>query len=205
MQEAVVYWRSIIMVKIIAILLVVAAAALGALWYFNGANKPRSARSKELLYDCSFTAIDGKRVRLSEFRGKKILIVNVASECGFTPQYEELEKLYRLQKGNLVIIGFPANDFMGQEPGSNEEIRNFCTARYGVTFPLSQKVSVVGDSPCEVFRWLTRKEANGWNNQAPRWNFYKYLIDERGELTNVFPSSAKPMGNDILAAIQGHS
>jgi glutathione peroxidase len=135
---------------------------------------------------------------LSDFKGKKMLIVNVASQCGFTPQYERLEKLYQANNANLVIIGFPANDFMGQEPGTNEEIKTFCQLNYGVTFLLSQKVTVTGESKADLYRWLSEKELNGWNTKSPKWNFYKYLISESGELLNVFPSTVDPMSKEIL-------
>ncbi len=121
-----------------------------------------------------------------------MLIVNLASLCGFTPQYEELQKLYE-QAENLVILGFPANNFGTQEPGSDEEISNFCKVNYGVTFPLFKKDDVKGNEKQPVYQWLSDKNKNGWNDIEPKWNFYKYLIDEKGNLDKVFSSSVSPM------------
>lgn len=163
--------------------------------------RPKDAISKSSIYNYSFKSIDGKKIKLSEFNGKNILIVNVASKCGFTPQYEDLEKLNREYGGKLVIIGFPANNFNEQEPGTNEEITEFCKTNYDVTFTLSEKISVVGSDRHEIYKWLTDKKLNGWNDTAPKWNFYKYLINENGELTNVFPSTTNPMNKEIIDAI----
>lgn len=163
--------------------------------------RPTNARGSRSLHEYSFTAIDGTVVPFSSFKGKKILIVNVASRCGFTPQYEELEALAREHGDKLAVVGFPANDFLGQEPGTNEEIAFFCRMTYDVTFPLSQKVSVVGKNRSEIYQWLTDPNLNGWNKQSPKWNFYKYLISEEGELLRVFPSSVKPRSKDIMNAI----
>jgi glutathione peroxidase len=175
--------------------------ALSGFWFLGGAEKPKDAKSRKSIYDYSISLIDGTKKSLSEFKGKKILIVNVASRCGFTSQYEGLEKLYQANKDKLVIIGFPANDFMGQEPGTNEEIKAFCQLNYGVTFPLSQKISVVGNSKADLYHWLSEKELNGWNTKSPKWNFYKYLVSETGELLKVYPSSVDPMSKEILEAL----
>jgi len=164
--------------------------------------RPPGVKSPTSLHAYSFTSMDGTVVPLSSFKGKKILIVNVASRCGFTPQYEDLETLARTHREDLVVLGFPANDFLGQEPGTNEEIASFCRITYDVTFPLSQKVSVVGRNQTEIYRWLTDPELNGWNKQAPKWNFYKYLVDEAGDLVKVFPSTTKPLSNELLEAIK---
>lgn len=163
--------------------------------------RPAGAKPAASLHEYSFTSMDGTVIPLSSFKGKKILIVNVASRCGFTPQYEDLEVLSRTYRDNLVVIGFPANDFLGQEPGTNEEIATFCKTTYGVTFPLSKKVSVIGKDQTEIYQWLTNPKLNGWNKQAPKWNFHKYLINERGELTNVFASSTKPLSKELTRAI----
>ena len=123
----------------------------------------------------------------------KILIVNTASDCGYTPQYTDLEKLYKEYKDKLIILGFPANDFGEQEKGSNEEIASFCQINYGVTFPLMQKSTVIKSAAQnEVFKWLSDKNKNGWNEQEPTWNFCKYLVDENGILVNVYNSSVSP-------------
>ena len=147
-------------------------------------------------------SIDGNEVDYSQFKGKKVLIVNTASECGYTPQYEDLEKLYETYKDKLIILGFPANNFGGQEPGSNEEIKKFCTSKYSVTFPMFQKISVTGDDMALIYKWLTNKELNGWNDQQPKWNFNKYLLDENGNLLKYYSSSVKPMSDDIVSLIK---
>jgi glutathione peroxidase len=142
--------------------------------------------------------IEGKEIDLSQYKGKKVLIVNVASECGYTPQYEDLQKLYEAYGDKLVILGFPANNFGGQEPGTNEDIQTFCKKNYGVTFPLLEKISVTGDDQHPVYKWLTSKEMNGWNEQQPKWNFNKYMLDEQGNLVKYYSSAVKPMDNDIV-------
>ena len=144
------------------------------------------------------TSIDGGTIDFSSFKGKKILIVNTASKCGYTPQYEDLEKLYETYKSKLVIVGFPANNFGGQEPGSNTEINAFCKKNYGVTFPLAEKVSVKGDDTHALFKWLTSKKENGVMDAEIKWNFTKFLLDEQGKLIAVFPSSVKPMDDEIV-------
>ncbi|MBI2419269.1 MAG: glutathione peroxidase [Ignavibacteriales bacterium] len=159
---------------------------------FKTVSKPDGTASKSSIYSYSITDINGKKLQLESFRGKKILIVNTASKCGFTPQYEGLEALYKKYGGKLIVLGFPANDFMSQEPGSNEEIAAFCKQNYGVTFLLAEKSIVSGEQKSPIFTWLTDKNLNGWNSQEPKWNFYKYLISETGELLAVYPSQKKP-------------
>ncbi len=143
-------------------------------------------------------SIDGTEIDFGQYKGKKVLIVNVASECGYTPQYEDLQKLYEQYGDKLVILGFPANNFGGQEPGSNEEIQAFCKKNYGVTFPLFEKISVLGDDMHPLYKWLTNKELNGWNEQKPKWNFSKYLLDENGNLIKYYSSTVKPFDNEIV-------
>lgn len=154
--------------------------------------------AQESFYDLKATTIDGKELKFSELKGKKILIVNTASKCGYTPQYEELEKLYEAYKDkNFVIIGFPANNFMHQEPGSNADIKEFCTKNYGVTFQMMEKISVKGDDMHAVYHWLTEKAKNGKMDSTVKWNFQKYMIDENGNLVDVAYSNEKPMGGKI--------
>jgi glutathione peroxidase len=142
-------------------------------------------------------SLEGKSINLSKYKGKKILIVNTASKCGFTPQYAELEKLYETYKGKLVVLGFPANNFKEQEPGTNAEINEFCKKNYGVTFPMAAKVSVKGEDIHPLFKYLT-EEAQKMNIEDPiKWNFTKFLIDEKGKLVAVFPSKVKPMSEEI--------
>ncbi len=143
-------------------------------------------------------SIDGKDVDFSQFKGKKVLIVNVASECGYTPQYEDLQKLYETYKDKLVILGFPANNFGSQEPGNNEEIQEFCKKNYNVTFPLFEKISVLGDDQHPIYKWLTTKKMHGWNDKQPKWNFNKYMLDESGNLIKYYSSSVKPMDDEIV-------
>lgn len=154
------------------------------------------------LYDFKMKAIDGTEIDFSKYKGKKVLIVNTASECGYTPQYKELEELNKKYGDKVVVLGFPANNFGGQEPGSNKEISSFCEKNYGVTFQLFEKVEVVGKNTCELYKWLSTKELNGWNSQEPKWNFNKYLIDENGQLIKYFASSVKPMSEELLNAIK---
>lgn len=155
------------------------------------------------LYDLSVTLNNGDSVSLSIFKGKKILFVNTASDCGFTDQYDDLQKLHEENKARVVIIGFPANDFKEQEKGSDEEIAQFCKLNYGVTFPLAKKTSVLtGADQHPVFQWLTDKNKNGWTNKKPSWNFSKYLVNEQGILVNYFDPSISPTGKEITEAIK---
>jgi glutathione peroxidase len=155
------------------------------------------------LYDLSVTLNNGQKTPLAVYRGKKILFVNTASDCGYTDQYEDLQKLYEENKDRLVVIGFPANDFKEQEKGTDEEIAQFCKRNYGVTFPLAQKSSVVsGAGQHPVFQWLTDKNKNGWTNKKPSWNFSKYLVNENGILINYFDPSVSPEGKEIREAIK---
>jgi glutathione peroxidase len=162
-------------------------------------SKPSNAKmAMRSFYDHKMKSIDGKEIDFSVYKGKKILIVNTASECGYTPQYDELQKLHEMYHGKLTLLGFPSNDFGGQEPGSNEEIGAFCRKNFGVTFQLFEKSDVAGSNKNEVYRWLTSKEENGWNSEAPNWNFCKYLVDEKGELLKFYSSSISPMSDEIL-------
>lgn len=153
-------------------------------------------------YSLKFTGNDQQEFDFSTLKGKKVLLVNTASDCGYTPQYADLQKLYEEQKDKLVIIGFPANDFKEQEKGSDEDIAQFCQRNFGVTFPLMKKSVVVpGESQNPVFRWLTDPKRNGWNDTAPEWNFSKYLVDEKGELLYYFPPGISPTGPEIRKAL----
>jgi len=144
----------------------------------------------------------GSEIKFEDFKGKKVLLVNTASECGYTPQYHELQELYEQNKNKLVILGFPANDFGEQEKGTDHEIESFCRANYGVSFPLARKSTVIkGENQNPIFEWLTHKNENGWNEQPPTWNFSKYLIDEQGTLINYFDPSLSPLGDEIQAAV----
>lgn len=146
-------------------------------------------------------ALDGSTIDFASFKGKKILIINTASECGYTPQYKDLKKLYETYKDKLVVIGFPANNFGGQEPGSNSEIKTFCTKNYGVSFPMAAKISVKGDDMAAIYQWLTQKEKNGVLNAEIKWNFNKFLIDENGRMMYKFESSVTPMSEEITGKL----
>ena len=155
------------------------------------------------VYDISIVLNDGTTKSLAEFKGKKIMLVNTASDCGYTAQYDGLQNLHEKLGNRLVIIGFPANDFKEQEKGSDEEIGAFCRKNYGVSFLLAKKGTVVkGNDQQEVYQWLTQKQKNGWNNKAPSWNFSKYIISEEGILTNYFGPSIEPDGDAIEAALK---
>jgi glutathione peroxidase len=150
-------------------------------------------------YSFKVKTLEGDDFDFASVKGKKVMIVNTASKCGFTPQYEDLEALYRQYKQKLVIIGFPANNFMNQEPGSAFEIRQFCTDNYDVTFPLMEKISVKGKDIHPVYQWLTSKEKNGVMDSKIKWNFQKYLIDENGNLVDVLYSKEKPGSDKVIA------
>ena len=146
---------------------------------------------------------NGEEFDFCQLQNKKVLIVNTASDCGYTPQYASLEKLYALKKDDLEILAFPANDFKEQEHHDDSSIAEFCKKNYGISFPLMRKSKVViHSSQNEVFEWLTNKDQNGWNENQPTWNFCKYLVDEEGNLTHFFESSESPLGKNILAALE---
>lgn len=142
--------------------------------------------------------IEGKPIDFATYKGKKILVVNTASACGYTPQYEGLQKLYELKKSQLVIIGFPCNQFGGQESGTEAEIQTFCKSRYGVTFPLSAKIDVKGNNTAPIYKWLCNKSENGVLDAEIKWNFNKFILDENGKLLAYFPSNVKPDSEEIL-------
>ena len=149
------------------------------------------------LYSIPVTGIDGKPIELSDYKGKNILIVNVASNCDFALQYTELEKLYKEYKEDLVVIAFPSNEFGKQEPGTNEEIKTFCDGNFNITFPIAQKTTVKGKEKHPLYKWLTNSKLNGWNNSKPKWNFYKYLVNKKGQLVNSYSSKTKPYSKKI--------
>jgi glutathione peroxidase len=151
------------------------------------------------IYDFKVESLEGGSIDFSAYKGKKILIVNTASQCGFTPQYAELQELYKKYQNNLVIVGFPANNFGGQEPGSNNEIKEFCQKNYGVTFPMAGKVSVKGKDIHPLFKYLTDEAAKLGNKEPIKWNFTKFLLDENGKLIGVYDSKIKPMSEEITS------
>ncbi len=154
------------------------------------------------IYEFKVPGLTGGTVDFSKYKGKKILIVNTASQCGNTPQYAALEAMSKKYKDKLVIVGFPANNFGAQEPGSNLEISEFCQKNYSVTFPMAAKISVKGDDMAPIYHWLTEKAHNNFQDSEVKWNFQKYLIDEKGNLIAVFSPKAQPMSPEIVAAIE---
>ncbi len=167
--------------------------------------KPTSLHSNIIesdFYSFKMKSIDGSIINFNTYKGKKVLLVNTASECGYTPQYKELQKLHELYGNKVVVLGFPCNDFGGQEPGLAKDIQSFCEKNYGVTFQLFDKIAVKGNDTAPLYQWLTDKSKNGWNEKAPSWNFCKYLVNEKGELVKFFPSTVKPLSTEILDAIK---
>ena len=153
------------------------------------------------IHQFKVASLDGGTIDFASFKGKKILVVNTASECGYTPQYKELQALYEKYKQKLVVVGFPANNFGGQEPGSNDSIAVFCKRNYGVTFPMAAKVSVKGDDTAPIFKWLCNKTENGVTDAEIKWNFGKFLLDEKGTLIQYFPSKVEPMSEEITGKL----
>ncbi len=162
-----------------------------------------TAFSQQSFHDFTVEDIEGNKFELSSLKGKKVLVVNTASKCGLTPQYEQLQKLYDTYSGeDFTIIGFPANNFNEQEPGSNEEIAQFCQRNYGVTFPMMSKISVKGDDKHPLYQWLTEKSKNGVMDSEVGWNFQKYLIDEQGRLVKMWEPKVKPDDQQIVDMIK---
>lgn len=159
----------------------------------------------QTIYDFKVESLTGESFDFASLKGKKIMIVNTASECGLTPQYADLEKLYeKYQYKNFVIVGFPANNFMQQEPGSNKEIATFCQKNYGVKFPMMAKISVKGHDMHELYKFLTQKEKNGVADSEVKWNFQKYLIDEKGKLVKSISPRENPMSDEVIKWIENN-
>lgn len=154
------------------------------------------------IYDIHISTLMGDNFDMNTLKGKKVLFVNVASKCGYTPQYAELQELQETHGDQLTIIGVPCNQFGGQEPGSAEEIASFCTKNYGVTFTITEKVDVKGDNQSALYAWLTQEKLNGVQDSEVNWNFQKYLVSEHGELLKVFGSSTKPMSKELLEQLK---
>jgi len=155
-------------------------------------------------FDLSATDITGQLVKMEQYKGKKVMVVNTASECGFTPQYAQLQELYSTYKDkNFVILGFPSNNFGGQEPGTEAEIASFCQKNYGVTFPMMAKVNTKGKEQHAIYHWLTNKSQNGVMDTGVKWNFHKYLIDEKGQLIMSLGSGVEPADERIVNWIEG--
>ena len=188
-----------IVVIAVAVIVLISFSLLGCmkLNHINSKNKkPNSS-----FYDLKAIGINGEEILMSNYQGKKILIVNVASKCGYTPQYESLQKLYEKNQDSLYILAFPSNDFLKQEPGTNEEIKTFCKVNFGVQFDIFEKISVKGNDIHPIYNWLSSKSLNGWNSKSPVWNFSKYLIDENGSLIGVWGPSIDPQSNEIKSRL----
>ena len=153
--------------------------------------------SAQSVYDSKINTIDGVSINFNDFKGKYILFVNVASKCGFTKQYTQLEELYQTYKNDLVVIGLPCNQFGGQEPGDAEEIKSFCTKNFGVSFIITEKINAKGPDVHPIYAWLTDKNLNGKINSTVKWNFQKYLLNKEGKLIDYFDSSTSPMSSKI--------
>jgi glutathione peroxidase len=164
-------------------------------------NPQSSAMPPVSFYSLSAVANNGATVSFAQFRGKKVLLVNTASDCGYTGQYAALQQLHERWSDKVAVIGFPANNFREQEKGSDAEIAQFCQLNYGVSFPLFSKNDVIGDDRQPVYQWLTDAAKNGWNAQAPEWNFAKYLVDEEGRLLHYFAPGVSPLAPEVLSAI----
>jgi glutathione peroxidase len=181
--------------------------ALGIALLYNTANTNNSSTkndgpvTQKSIYDFKVESLSGGTIDFAKFKGKKILIVNTASKCGFTPQYEGLEELYKKYQDKLVIVGFPANNFGGQEPGTNTEIVEFCKKNYGVTFPMAAKISVKGDDTAPIYKWLCSKSENGVLDATITWNFNKFLLDENGNIIAKFDSKVTPMSDELTSKL----
>ena len=155
-----------------------------------------------VFYDLKAVTLQGDTISMADYKGKNIIILNVASKCGYTPQYSDWQKYYEANKENTIVLGFPCNQFLGQEPGSAIEIASFCEKNYGVTFPIFEKTDVKGDSKGPIYQWLTDPAKNGWNSDEPSWNFSKYYINKEGKLTHFFGSKITPDSPEFAAAIK---
>jgi len=183
--------------KLFLVLLLIASAVF-LYAFMSKKGKPTSS-----IHQFKTKTLEGGDFDFASLKGKKILIVNTASKCGFTPQYKELEELYQKYKNqNFTIIGFPCNQFGNQEPGSSDEIHDFCTKNYGVTFLMMEKVNVKGNSICDIYKWLTSKAQNGVMNSSVKWNFQKYMIDENGFLVDYMMSFKSPLSSKITKWIE---
>lgn len=196
------------MKKVITYVIVLGAVAVVALAFVmpkkdKAPAAPANSDVPKTFHELSLKTLDGKgQINFADYKGKKVLCVNVASECGYTYQYEDLQKLSERYKDTLVIVGFPCNQFGGQEPGAPEEIATFCQKNYGVTFPLTEKIDVKGNNQHPVYQWLTKKQYNGVDDYSVSWNFNKFLLDENGKLMAHFGSKTKPFDVDLIKLIE---
>ena len=192
------FTSNIVFLAILAIGIILLLVGLTAKKTNDTVEKTKSIAS---FYDLKATSIEGEQINFSQFKGKKVLIVNTASSCGYTYQYEGLQKLHDIYGDDVAILGFPANDFLYQERGSDADIADFCEKNYGVTFQLFSKITTRGKNQSPVYTWLTNKDLNGWNEKKPTWNFCKYLINEEGDLVAFFDKSVKPLSKEITCLL----
>ena len=190
-------------ISLVAVVAAVTGGIALAYWYgmiFNPT--PSEAVNAGSVYDFTLKDINGNDVKLDKYKGSVVMIVNTASRCGYTPQYEGLQKIYEKYKDRgFVVLGFPANNFGSQEPGSSGEIREFCSKNYGVTFQMMEKISVKGKDMHPLYQWLSSKKENGVTDEAPNWNFCKYLVDENGKIIKFFGSKTDPMSEEIISLL----
>ena len=172
------------------------------LFSFTSISELKPKENMTSLYDIKINAIDGTPIDLNNYKGKYLLFVNVASECGFTGQYEDLQKLYDIYQDKLMVIGVPCNQFGGQEPGTSESIQSFCKKNYGVTFLITEKVDVKGENQHPLYQWLTDKDLNGVENTSVKWNFHKYLVNGNGKFLDYFYSITKPLSSKITRQLK---
>tara|TARA_B110000285_G_C15104110_1_gene606849 strand:+ start:259 stop:816 length:558 start_codon:yes stop_codon:yes gene_type:complete len=172
------------------------------LFSFTSVSELKPKENMTSLYDIKINSIDGNPIDLNNYKGKYLLFVNVASECGFTGQYEDLQKLYDTYQDKLMVIGVPCNQFGGQEPGSSEAIQTFCKKNYGVTFLITEKVDVKGKNQHPLYQWLTNKDLNGVENTSVKWNFHKYLVNGKGQFLDYFYSITKPLSSKITRQLK---
>lgn len=189
------------LLKIVGSLILIALSLIYVITYVkNNKSDKQQTGNQPSLYNQNITLndIDGNPINFDQFKGKKLLIVNVASKCGFTPQYEGLETLHETYGDKVTVIGLPCNQFKEQEPGTLEDIKSFCSVNYGVSFLMTEKVNVKGDNQHPLYQWLTDKTKNGLKNSSVKWNFQKYLLDDNGRLIDFYYSTTKPMSNKII-------
>ena len=172
------------------------------LFVITGLSEDSPQLEPQSFYDFHAQDIEGNIVSMNDFKGKKVLVVNVASHCGYTPQYKGLQTLYETYHDSLVVLGFPSNDFLWQEPGSNTEIKKFCQTNYGVTFPMFSKIHVKGRKQHPIYDWLSDSKLNGWNDDSPGWNFNKYLLDEKGAIIEFYGADVEPLDTLITRHLQ---
>lgn len=194
------------MLKVVVVILILAAVAVAGAAYRYGFifnPTPTAAPAERSVYDFSMKNIDGQDIKLDAYKGKVVMIVNVASKCGYTPQYEGLEAIYKKYKDQgFEILGFPANNFMGQEPGTEKEIKEFCSTKYGVTFPMFAKISVTGADQHPLYTFLTSKQSNPEFGGDISWNFNKFLLDRSGKVVARFGSKDKPEDAAVIGAVE---